>query len=190
MILFYLISFLFLILLVVGIGYVMHAIIKTYGNKKYAKYFTIVYSFLCILLAVQMIFEDELFSQSDALELINEQDLKLTDNFKIVNNESSSAIGDYFHTFELEISENDKTNAINEIKASKNFKLSGTKVIDYLYSAEVDRYEGEKQIQNYETEYSFIREYFKPNGNGYAPTFRRIVIDKKQNKLKFQDIIE
>ena len=48
------------------------------------------------------------------------------------------------YAFELEISENDKTNAINEIKASKNFKLSGTKVIDYLYSDEVDRYEGEK----------------------------------------------
>ena len=63
-------------------------------------------------------------------------------------------------------------------------------VIDYVYSAEVDQYEGEKQIQNYENKFGYIREYFKPNGKGFAPTFRRIIIDKKENKLTFEDIDE
>ena len=190
MIIFFIIIFLIGILIPIGIGFLIYFLIKKYSIKKYANYFAIVYSVIFLFIAIQIIFEDQLFSKNDALELVNEQDLHLNDNFKIINNETLSAIGDYYHTFELEISENDKVNAINKIKESKNYKQIGAKVNDFLYSAEIDRYEGEKQIQNYETEHSFVREYFLPNGEGYAPTFRRIIIDKEQNKLKFEEIDE
>lgn len=46
-------------------------------------------------------------------------------------------------------------------------------------------------IQNYETEITYVREYFEPNGKeGYAPTFRRISISKTENVLKYEDIEE
>ena len=53
------------------------------------------------------------------------------------------------------------------------------------------RYIGPKVIQNYETKYAFVREYFEPSGQeGYAPTFRRVSISKSKNELTFEDIVE
>lgn len=179
-----------LILVPIGIGILIYVLIAKYSKKTYANYFAIVYSILLVFLSVQLIFEDELFSKNDALELVQELNIHLEDDFKIIDNESFTAIGDYYHTFELEISQKDKMEAIKSIRNSRNFKANGMNVIDYVYSAEVDRFEGEKQIQNYENKFGYIREYFKPNGKGFAPTFRRIIIDKKENKLTFEDIDE
>lgn len=101
-----------------------------------------------------------------------------------------SAIGDYYHTFTLRISESDKQNAISEIKNADNFQSDNNSVDHLLYLSD-NRYFGPKVTQNYETEYAFVREYFKPSGQkGYAPTFRRISIDKQTNELTFEDIDE
>ena len=54
----------------------------------------------------------------------------------------------------------------------------------------MDKYTGKKITQNYEDSTRFVREYFEPNGQGYAPTYRRIEIDKTENKLIFEDIDE
>jgi hypothetical protein len=35
-----------------------------------------------------------------------------------------------------------------------------------------------------------VRELFEPQGGGYAPTFRKIKIDKENNILVFEDIDE
>ena len=54
-----------------------------------------------------------------------------------------------------------------------------------------DRYSGPKITQNYETLAAYVREYFQPGERkGYAPTFRRISIEKENNKLIFEDIDE
>jgi hypothetical protein len=101
-------------------------------------------------------------------------------------NKSTSSPGDYYHTFTLKISAKDKHRMIESIKSSSNFEISNNELIDLPGSS--DRYIGPEQIQNIETQYSFVREYFKPNGAGYAPTFRRISILKKDNSLVFEDI--
>lgn len=132
-----------------------------------------------------VVFEDELFSKEDAIELLEEQNLFLKDNFKIDNNKFSSAIGEYYHTFTLSISEKDKNRLIEEIQSETDFKGTGTE--ELLYSS-IDKYNGPKVSQNYKTELYYVREYLEPNGAGYAPTFRKISISKKENKIKFEDI--
>ena len=136
------------------------------------------------------VFEDQLFTKGNAKELVEEQQILLQDKFELKENKSMSAIGDYYHTFTLKISERDKQSAIATIKRSDNFKADNTSIDQTLYLSD-NRYFGPKVTQNYETENSYVREYFEPSGRkGYAPTFRRISISKTKNELTFEDIDE
>lgn len=185
---FFLLLILIFVIIPIGIGILIFYLLKKYSNKRVAKYFAIIYALIYLGIAGSVIFEDQLFTKNDAKKLVEEQNINLSDNFKLTENNTETAIGDYYHTFTLEISGRDKDNAINEITNSKDFKKSGEKIIDYPYSAGINRYEGTKQIQNYETNSEYVREYFQPNGQGYAPTFRRIKIEKYRNNLIFEDI--
>jgi len=171
----------------IGIGLLLYYIPKKIGYPKVGKYLTGLFALAVLVLVFMTIFEDQLFTKNDARKLIEEQELKLTEEFKLENNKSMWAIGYYYHTFTLTISEKDKLNAIKIIKSSDNFKEIGKPTKDLLLDIE-DRYNGPKQTQNYETENAFIREYIKPNGQGYAPTFRRIIVDKQKNEMTFEEI--
>ncbi len=178
------------ILVFIGLGLLVYFIPKKLGYSKTAKYLTMIYALVMLSIAVFVIFEDQFFTKNQAKELVTEQDLKLTDKFDLVRNESLTAIGDYYHTFTLKISERDKEECISQIKRAENFKIDKESSNILLYE-ERDRYFGPKLIQNYETENSFVREYFKPSGQkGYAPTFRRISISKTGCELTFEDIDE
>jgi hypothetical protein len=175
----------------IGIGLLFYFIPKKLGYPKTAKYLTITYGLFVLIIGFFIVFEDQLFTKKNAKELVEEQKFKLNDEFKLLNNESMSAIGDYYHTFTLKISDRDKQDAIFKIKSSDNFKTDNISIDTMLYLQAQDRYFGEKIIQNYETENSYVREYFKPSGKeGYAPTFRRISISKINNELTFEDIDE
>ncbi len=187
-------SFLYIGLLVlimigiaIGIGFLFYYIPKKMGYPKVGKYLSGLFALAILLLVFMTIFEDQLFTKNDARKLIEEQELKLTDDFKLENNKSMWAIGDYYHTFTLTISEKDKLEAIKQIKHSDNFIKIGEPIKDLLIDIE-DKYFGPKQSQNYETEISFIREYIKPNGQGNAPTYRRIIVNKKKNEMTFEEI--
>jgi len=157
------------------------------GYPKVSKYLTISYGLIVLSIILFIAFEDQLFSKNDAKELVEEQGIELVDEFELTNNESMSAIGDYYHTFTLQITATDKTKIINTIKGSDNFKTIGESILDLYFDTE-DRYNGPKRTQNYETEDSFVREYIKPNGDGYAPTYRRIKVYKEKEELIFEDI--
>ena len=171
----------------VGIGLLLYFVPKKFGYQKAGKYLTIIYSLLVFAVVVFAVFEDEFFTGSNAKELVQKQGIILNDDFQLKDNESMWAIGDYYHTFTLEISEGDKINAINKIKKSENFKPLGEPISDLYFDSE-DRYNGKKRTQNYETEKSFVTEYLKPNGDGYAPTYRRISVSKNNDELVFEDI--
>lgn len=161
------------------------------GYNKRAKYLTILFGSAILIIAFFVIFEDQLFTANDARTLVEEQNIRLRDKYEFLNNSSSTAMGgDYFHTFTLKISENDKNEAIKAIRSSKDFTTDLMSINGTLYLTK-DRYLGPTITQNYETENAYVREYFKPSGTeGYAPTFRRISISKSENKLTFEDINE
>ncbi len=181
-----LVLFTVIIIFLVLIGYSLFGIVKQYFNLKTAKYSIILYIFCIIYISVNIIYEDELFSKKDAIELVEDLNFKLNDDFKLIKNESFSGIGDYHHTFRLEISDQDKNRLINEIESSQNF------MPDSIYSSMnkiyPDRYNGKKVIWNYEDKHSYTREYFQPNGENYAPTNRIISVLKNTNELIFEEI--
>ncbi|MBU8883957.1 hypothetical protein KSK37_12750 [Kaistella sp. DKR-2] len=175
----------------VGVGCLFYFVPKKLGYPKAAKYLAVGYGFLILIFALSMAFEDQFFTKKNAVELVEEQGIKLTDEFDLTENKSTSAIGDYYHTFTLKISERDKQKAITNIKSSENFKSDNRSIENLMLHPVPNRYFGNKVTQNYETENSYVREYFKPSGHeGYAPTFRRISINKANNELTFEDINE
>jgi len=175
----------------IGIGLLFFIIPKRLGYPKTAKYLTISYGLIVLAIGLFIAFEDQLFTKNNAKELVEEQEFKLQDEFELLNNESMSAIGDYYHTFTIKISDRDKQDAITKIKSSDNYKTDNGSIETMLYQQAPDRYFGKKITQNYETENTYVREYFEPSGRkGYAPTFRRISISKTNNELTFEDIDE
>ena len=188
---FYFISLLILIFLGVptAIGLLLYFVPKKLGYPKLGKYLALGFGIILIVFILAEVFRDQLFTKNAAKKLVEEQEILLNDNFELTNNKSMFAIGDYYHTFTLLISDNDKKNAIEKIKNSVDFKKPNEPVQYLLHENFNNRYFGVKQIQNYETENSFVSEYFEPSGKeGYAPTFRRIIIYKDENKLVFEDI--
>lgn len=159
------------------------------GYPKAGKIIGILVSCFFVYVVIAMIYEDELFSKNDALELLEEQKFYLNDDFKLDENSTSWAIGDYYHSFTLSISENDKNRIIEEIKSAPNYRDSSFHVKELLYVQD-ERKINVKYFQNYETSTSYVREYYKENGGNYAPTFRQIYVDKEDNKLKFSEIDE
>lgn len=143
---------------------------------------------VCLTYSVGMaVFEDRLFTKDDAKVLVEEQQISLNDSFDLLKNESDIGFGDYYHTFILKIFNADKAKAIKQITNAPNFTENGVPTVNLL-SNEFDQYKGKKRIQNYETEDEYVREYHKPNGYDYAPTYRRILISKRGNQLVFEDI--
>jgi hypothetical protein len=179
---------LILISLTLGIIFLAYWIPKKLGYAKAGKYIAIILTLSIIIIITLTIFEDDLFSKSDAQKLLAEQGIQLKDKFNIKENKSMFSPGDYYHTFILTISPSDKQKIINEIRNSANFTKANQSE-SYLENQE-DYYNGSKRTKNYETDKQFIRELFEPHGKGYAPTWRKIEIDKKANKLIFEDIDE
>lgn len=170
------------------VGLIIYFIPKRLGYPRMAKWLMWTYIVTMGFIAFTTIFEDELFSKDDALERINEQGITLKETFTIDKNESMWAIGDYYHTFTLSISENDKQQIVNLIVKDPSFKKSADSIIDFRIDSAINRYESPRVIQNYEDESSYVRELFEPNGKGYAPTLRRIRISKTINTLTYEDI--
>ena len=184
----YIIGFLIVLVIIIGVIWLSFWLPKKLGYPKFGKYLSIIVGVLIGLYVLSGIFEDELFSKNNATEFLTAQNIKLNDDFEIKENKSMSSIGDYYHTFTLNISEKDKVRIIDEIKNSKNFNID--KETETYFDNRKDYYEGPKRVKNYETEKQFVRELFEPNGKGYAPTWRKIEIDKKENFLIFEDIDE
>ena len=179
---------LILIAIICGLTYLFYWIPNKLGYPKIGKYLSIIVGLFFCIITFMTVFDDQLFTKNDARKLLEEQNIHLTENFEIIKNESSSAIGDYYHTFVLSITAKDKARIIKEIRSSKNFHLDNE--TNTYFNNREDYYNGPKRIKNYETKTQFIRELFQPEGNGYAPTWRKIEIEKGEDKITFEDIDE
>ena len=174
----------------IGFACLLYFVPKKLGHPKIGKYLAFTFGLIVLVGILWTVFQDQLFTPANAKDLLKEQQIVLKDEFNIQDNRSSSAIGDYYHTFTLGISNRDKQRLIAKIKSAHDFKRNTNENESLLYSCQ-NRYLGPKVVQNFETEDSYVREYFQPSGkSGYAPTFRRISVSKIENKLTFEDIDE
>ena len=184
----YIVFFLIILIVIVGSIFISYWLPKKLGYPKVGKYLSIIVAALALILISLSMFEDQLFSKNDAKELLKEQNIVLKDEFEILHNESMSSIGDYYHTFRLKISREDKERIITEIKNSKEFNIY--KQTESYFDDPTDYYNGPKRTKNYETQKQFVRELFEPQGEGYAPTWRKIEIEKQTEVLIFEEIDE
>jgi len=85
----------------------MYWILKKSGRKKLGTIVSIVLILPFLIFTLYLLFDDLLFSKSDARQLLREHHITLSDDFKIISNQSGG-LRDYTHQFELSISEKDK----------------------------------------------------------------------------------
>jgi hypothetical protein len=174
-----------------GFGWLLYFVPKKLGYPNAGRILTITFGLVVLTGILWTVFQDQFFTKRNAKELVEEQQISLMDEFSLIENQSTSAPGgDYYHTFTLTISDRDKGGAVLTIRGANNFKAIKGDIDSMLYLRQ-DRYFGPKVVQNYETNESYVREYFQPSGKkGYVPTFRRISISKMGNDLTFEDISE
>lgn len=188
-VIFWILIILLTIGLVVGLIYLGYWIPKRFGNKKLGKWIAGILSITFLTLILSVVFEDELFFKSDAKKLLAEHNIELKDDFKL-NSNQFTGISDFYHSFELKITETDKERLKNKITNADNYQ----NYVDDRFDIRADkpRYSDKNQVQeftaNYQTEWGFVYEYYKPNEKGYNPTFNRISILKKENKLIYENI--
>lgn len=108
--------------LIGGLIYFAYWLPKKVGYPKVGWLFSGILTVTFLYFTIIIIFEDELFSKSDAQEKLREHGFNLQDDFSIVSN-LSSGFRDYSHQFALNISQVDKEQIIKKITSAENFNL-------------------------------------------------------------------
>lgn len=161
---------------------------KKLGYPKLAKVLVIILGIFMLFIIIDTIWGDYFFTKNNARQLLMHHDIILQDDFTILKNESMFAPGDYYHIFELRITEKDKGRIVSGIKNAPNFEKDKA---DSLHRDVLFLYEGDSKELNYETESRFVREIFVASKKkGYAPMYHVITIDKGSNVIRFEDIDE
>lgn len=176
------------ILFMAGILFFIYWIPKKLGYPKIGKYLSIGLAVLLVLIISYGIFKDAFFTKNQARKFLAEQNIVLKDDFKILNNKTSFAMGYYYHRFRLEISENDKNRIIEQIKKSDKFKSLDEEKLD-LYSNSLD-INSSKILQSYEDDSVFVKEFLRPNHEGGASTYFKVELEKSVNTLVYEEIRE
>lgn len=188
-ILFWLAIFLGIILLITAIIFLFYWIPKKLGRKKLGIWLSAIVSTIILGFILSIVFEEELFFKSDAAKLLNEHDIALTDDFKITSNEMTGLM-DYYHRFEITISEKDKNNLIKKFLTSEKYQLNVPE--DFNLRHGKPRYADTDTTYTifYQKENNYVYEFYQPHKPGYAPTWDIITIRQRSNKLIFERIID
>ena len=164
--------------------YFTYWVLKKSGRRKLGTAVSIILTVPFLLLTVYLLFDDLLFSKSDARKLLREHHITLNDDFKIISNHSGG-LRDYTHQFELSISEKDKQSFINQ----RTWREKMDERIE-VHTSAVDRYDGDTLRANYHDNDSYTYSMYSPNGKGIVPTFITIRVSKSKNTLTYEEILD
>jgi hypothetical protein len=186
---FWLLVILLTLLIVGGLIFLAYWIPKKYGKRKLGIGLAIIVALIFATPILSFVLEDYLFFKSDVIESLNEHGIKLNDDFDLESNEMTG-IRDFYHRFELEISENDKSKLIDWILKSENYQESVSEMFDIR--ADKPRYSKTKKkfVVTYQDKWNYVYEYYRPNKQGHTPTWDRISISKKENELTYERILD
>lgn len=153
--------------------------------RKTAKIIAFVFSILASLPFLSFVLEDYFFFKSDAQKFLKDNDIVLTDEFKIKSN-AISGLNDVTQKFELEISLTDRNKIIQQIRNSKFFKDTLVDNSD-LFSKSGNKLTS-KIYLDYEKNEFIRRETFQRLKLGYTSDHDIITIAKDKNSLIFERI--
>lgn len=182
-------SILLLISIIIGLIYLAYWLPKRLGRKKLGLWLSGILTVGLLTLIIATVFEDRFFFKSDALERLKEHNIELKDDFELISNESGG-FQDYFHQFRLTISPTDRERLIEQIRTAHNYKEEIQDMFDLRYGkirhSEIDTV----FTANYQDEWYYVYEYYKPNKQGYKPTWDRISISKTENILTYERVLD
>ena len=182
-------SILLFISIIVGIIYLAYWLPKKFGKRKSGLWLSGILTTALLLLTIATVFKDKFIFKSDVQEILKEHNFELNDEFKIVSNESGGFL-DYSHQFVLTISPKDKERIIKQITTAVDYQDKA----DEMFDLRIDkpRY-SEKDISftaNYQDDWNYIYEFYKPNKQGYKPIWDLISISKAENELTYERVLE
>ena len=137
---------------------------------------------IIIVVACSYFFQD---SDSDIIvQKLNESDLSLNDKFKILNSKNEQTLIDYYTDFEVQISENDKIDLINQILNSKKFRKIKSEDLSSYWKNEYEKELVNNQtVRNYSLNKFYYRTITFPNNSRKL----EIQIDSTKNELRITD---
>ena len=182
-------SILLFISIIVGLIYLAYWLPKRLGKRKLGLWLSGILTVGLLTLIMATVFEDQFFFKADAIEKLKEHNVELLDDFKMLSNESGGFM-DYFHQFRLTISHADKERLIDQIKSADNYEDEVQDMFD-LRSGKIRYSEKDTSFTaNYQDEWNYIYEYYKPNKQGYTPTWNRISISKTEDRLSYERVLD
>jgi Tfp pilus assembly protein PilO len=155
--------------------------------KRAGKIVATVFTVLATLPFLSFAFEDYFFFKSDAKKFLIENQITLTDKFKIKSNQITG-LSDVYQKFELEISPKDKERIIQQLKNSKYFQDT-VKDEHSLYSKRGSGLTN-KIYLDFEKNEFVCRETYQKLKMGYVSDYDIITISKTKNILTFERINE
>ena len=171
---------LILLLLIIIPSVLFFILVKKFNGLKEV---SIIIVSLCSLLFASYYF----FKSSDSENIeqkLTESDLKLFDNFKILNANDEQTLVDYYTDYEILISEKDKFKLIAKIKNSKKFKTINSEEFDSYWNNEYEKELVNNQtIRNFKINQTYVRTITFPNSSRKLET----EIDTINNVLRITD---
>ena len=177
------------LLIVGGLIFLAYWIPKKYGKRKLGIGLAILVALIFATPVLSFVLEDYLFFKSDVTESLNEHGIELNDDFDLESNEMTG-VRDFYHRFELEISQSDKRRLAEWIVESENYRDNVPKMFEIR--SDKPRYSDTKKefIVTYQDKWNYVYEYYRPNRQGYSPIWDRISLSKDENELTYERVLD
>lgn len=178
-----LIGLLFLLFLIILIP-IVFIIIYRNGYKKTAIIISLILISLFLRCAFMNSIDSFTYSKKDVKNDLNYLNVKLDDNFTIVENKIYG-FPEYLQFTKLKISKTDRNKILKQIVSEKNFKIydSTTLSISEFQTRKIPN----KTSINYLHENIYYREYYEKSKE-YTPIEIKISLEKDNDTLKLQRI--
>jgi hypothetical protein len=186
---FWILALLLALLIVSGFVFLAYWIPKRFGKRKLGIVLSIIVTLIFLAPILSFVFEDYLFFKSDVIERLKEHNLTLQDSFDLESNKISG-IRDYYQRFEIQISNSDKDRLIKKFTESPFYRDSIPEEFDFIIDKPRYSNMDEEFIVTYQDDNNYIYEYYKPNKQGYAPTWDKISISKDENQLIYERVLD
>lgn len=176
-----LIGLLFLLFLLILIPIVFFKIYKK-GHKKTAIGISTVLFLFVLYCAFINTIDSLTYSKKDARSALNFLQVKLDDDFKIIDN-TIQGFPEYFQTTKIKISKSDHDKIVHQIVSDSNFK-----VYDSINQSEYQmRTRPNKKSINYFVNDFYSREYYRED-KGYVPVEIVIYLRKNSDTLELRRV--
>ena len=178
-----LIGLLFLLFLLISIPIVFFILYKK-GYKKTAISISIILFLFFLSCTFMNSIDSFTYSKNDVKKDLNFLNVKLNDDFKIVENKIDG-FPEYFQNTKLKISKSDREKILNQILSDKNYKVYDSTTLSES-EFQVRKRPNKISINYFRDDY-FYREYYEKN-EGYVPIEISISLKKNNDTLELQRI--